>query len=106
MRIITSLFAPFYQTIYPHVVSIVKKPKNEANNFLKKVFKYSLGISTIVFLLSVLLGEFSLLLVFGEEAKTETKPPAGTGPAPGADGTKGGQPGLGLGGAIAQALGK
>ena len=69
VRIITSLFAPFYQTIYPHVVSIVKKPKNEANNFLKKVFKYSLGISTIVFLLSVLLGEFSLLLVFGEEAK-------------------------------------
>ncbi len=36
----------------------------------------------------------------------EAKAPAGTGPAPGADGTKGGQPGLGLGGAIAQALGK
>ncbi len=69
VRIITSLFAPFYQTIYPHVVNIVKKPKNEANIFLKKVFKYSLGISTIVFLLSILLGEFSLLLVFGEEAK-------------------------------------
>ena len=36
----------------------------------------------------------------------EAKAPAGTDPAPGADGTKGGQPGLGLGGAIAQALGK
>ena len=69
VRIITSLFAPFYQTIYPHVVNIIKKPKNEAAQFLKRVFKYSLGISTIVFLLSVLLGEFSLLLVFGEEAK-------------------------------------
>ena len=69
VRIITSLFAPFYQTIYPHVVSIVKKPKNEANNFLKKVFKYSLGISTVVFFISISLGEFSFLLVFGEEAK-------------------------------------
>lgn len=69
VRIITSLFAPFYQTIYPHVVNIIKKPKNEAAQFLKRVFKYSLGISTIVFLLSISLGEFSFLLVFGEEAK-------------------------------------
>ena len=69
VRIITSLFAPFYQAIYPHVVNIVKKPRNEAVQFLKRVFNYSLGLSLVVFLLSILLGEFSFLLLFGEEAK-------------------------------------
>ena len=65
VRIITS----FYQAIYPHVVNIVKKPRNEAVQFLKRVFNYSLGLSLVVFLLSILLGEFSFLLLFGEEAK-------------------------------------
>ena len=68
VRIITSLFAPFYQAIYPHVISIVKQPKNKAIDFLKKVLKYSLLISSIVFLISITLGKFALLLVFGEEA--------------------------------------
>ena len=68
VRIICSIFAPFYQAIYPHVVGIVKKPKNEASVFLKRVFNYSLAISSVVFLFSIFLGEFLFLLVFEEEA--------------------------------------
>ena len=64
VRIICSIFAPFYQAIYPHVVGIVKKPKNEASVFLKRVFNYSLAISSVVFLFSIFLGEFLFLLVF------------------------------------------
>jgi len=69
VRIVTSIFVPFYQAIYPHIVKLVKHSKDDANKFLKKVFKVVILISSLIW---IILFSFALplfTLVFGGEVE-------------------------------------
>lgn len=67
VKIIISLFTPFYQAIYPHVIQLSKKSELESINLIRKVLKYTLLISSFVLFLGILLAEPMFKLVFGEE---------------------------------------
>lgn len=64
IRIIVAMFSPFTQTIYPHVVQLVKKSPQEAKKFLSKVLAYTLLISFVICLIGVLFTEPIFKLVF------------------------------------------
>ncbi|MBP6089709.1 MAG: flippase [Crocinitomicaceae bacterium] len=64
IRIIVSLFSPFTQVIYPHVVQLVKKSSEEAELFLGKVIKYTLLVSLFILMISVLFSYPIFQLIF------------------------------------------
>lgn len=65
VRIITSLFAPFYQAIYPHVIQLVKISQEQTQVFLQKTLKGTIILSTIVWLGTFIFAESLFNLVFG-----------------------------------------
>jgi len=67
IKILASLFTPFYQAIYPHVIHLSKKSESESVKLIRKVLKYTLLISSVVLLIGVLLAEIMFKLVFGED---------------------------------------
>lgn len=66
IRIIVSLFSPFTQVIYPHVVQLVKKSNKEAELFLRKVIKYTLLISIFIFVIAVVFSYQVFELIFSD----------------------------------------
>lgn len=66
VRIITSLFAPFYQAIYPHVVQLVKTSPETVYGFLQKTLKVTVIISTIIWGGIFLFAEPLFHIVFGD----------------------------------------
>lgn len=69
VRIITSIFLPFTQAIYPNIVQLVEKSREEAILKLKIIIKYSLLISIIVWIVSFLFAEPLFYMVFGNDVK-------------------------------------
>ncbi len=67
VRIVTSVFAPFYQAVYPHVVQLVKHSKENARMFIQKVFNLTLLLSIVVWFFMYVLAEPLFVLVFGND---------------------------------------
>lgn len=70
VRIITSIFAPFYQAIYPHVVQLVKQSKDKARIFIQKILKMTILLSGIVWLIVFSFTAPLFHFVFGEDVDT------------------------------------
>lgn len=66
VKIIISLFTPFYQAIYPHIVQLLEKSKLDSTLLLKKVLKYTFLISIVVWLIGFIFAEPMFYLVFGK----------------------------------------
>lgn len=69
VKIIVSLFTPFYQAIYPHVIQLSKKSYLETINLIRKILKFSLIISFLVLGCGIVLAEPMFKLVFGEDVE-------------------------------------
>lgn len=67
VRIISSLFAPIYQAIYPHAVQLVKKSKESATHFIQKTLIISIVLSIIIWIPSFLFAAPLFHLFFGED---------------------------------------
>jgi len=73
VRIITSIFAPFYQAIYPHVVQLVKQSKEQSGLFLRKVFKMTFLISSLVWVFMFSFSTPLFHLVFGDDVNVSIR---------------------------------
>ena len=69
VRITTSIFLPFTQAIYPHIVQLVKSSRNDAVLRLRQILKYTIIISICIWVLSYLFAEPLFYLVFGDNVK-------------------------------------
>ena len=68
IRAFTFLFTPFNQSIYPHIVVLMKKKKVEALNFLKKSLTTISIISFIVSTLVFIFAELLFTIIFGNKS--------------------------------------
>lgn len=73
VRIIISVFAPFIQAIYPHIVQLTKKSESEAASFIKKVLKYTLLISITIWISAIPLASPMFHLIFNKEVEYSIK---------------------------------
>jgi polysaccharide transporter, PST family len=67
IRIITTLFLPFTQAIYPNIVKLVNKSRAEAISLLSKILKYTLILTLGILLVGVIFTEPIFYLVFGDD---------------------------------------
>lgn len=67
IRIIVSLFSPFTQAIYPHIVQLTKKSHEESILFLRKILKYTLLITVIIWGISMTFAEPMFHLIINNE---------------------------------------
>lgn len=67
VRIITAMFSPLIQAIYPHVVELTKKSKEETIIFLRKILKYTLVITIIIWTIGFIFAEPTFNLVFNKD---------------------------------------
>ena len=65
VRIVTSLFAPFYQAIYPYIVALVKKSKKSSKQFINKVFFYTFFISLFIWTVLYVFSGTLFNIIFG-----------------------------------------
>ncbi len=68
VKIITSLFKPLHQALFPHVVQLVKSSKESAKSFVRKISWYMLAVSIVIWALFFFLSETVFILVFGKDA--------------------------------------
>lgn len=67
IRIITSLFTPFTQAIYPNIVKLAQKSRSETILLLRKILKYTFIIFLFIWIIAVCLAETLFNLVFGND---------------------------------------
>ena len=67
IRIITAMFIPFTQAIYPNIVQLAKKSPEEAMVLIRKILKYTLIITMCIWLIGVILAEPLFHMVFGHD---------------------------------------
>ena len=68
VKIITSLFKPLNQALFPHVVQLVKKSKEKGQAFVNKVSIYIFGVAMLIWCVFIIFSENIFGLVFGQEA--------------------------------------
>lgn len=68
VTIITSLFSPLNQALYPHVVQLVKKSREVSIKFVERIFRYVFLASTLTWIFFVLFSKIIFVLVFGEDS--------------------------------------
>ena len=67
VRIITAMFSPLVQAIYPHVVELTKKSREETKIFLRKIFKYTLVLTIIIWTIGFIFAEPALNFLFNKD---------------------------------------
>ncbi len=65
VRVFTFLFTPFNQSIYPHIVYLMKTKKNEGINFVKNSLSKIFILSFILSILTFLFAENIFQIIFG-----------------------------------------
>ena len=68
VTIITSLFSPLNQALYPHVVQLVKKSTEASIKFVERIFRYAFFASTFIWIFFFVFSKTIFVLVFGEES--------------------------------------
>lgn len=66
IRAVISLSRPIYQTVYPHIMALMKESEEKALIFIRKVIIYSFIFSVIVSVIIFFLSEFIVTLLFGQ----------------------------------------
>jgi PST family polysaccharide transporter len=66
IRAVISLSRPIYQTVYPHIMSLMKESEVKALVFIRRVIIYSFIFSIIVSGLIFVLSDFIVSLLYGE----------------------------------------
>lgn len=69
IRAVISLSRPIYQTVYPHIMSLMKESEDKALSFIRKVVIYSFLFSLLVSLLIFLLSDFIVNILYGNDFK-------------------------------------
>jgi len=68
VKIVTSLFNPINQAIFPHAVQLVKKSKDTAMQFMNKISLYIVLVSIAIWAILFFFSDSIFGLVFGEKA--------------------------------------
>lgn len=66
IRIITELYRPIFQALYPHISAIAAESRTKAIAYLKKLLKPVAAISVVLFLVFLSLADFIIRLVLGD----------------------------------------
>lgn len=67
IRAVISLSRPIYQTVYPHIMALMKESESKALIFIRVVIIYSFIFSVILSLIIYFLSDFIVGLLYGEK---------------------------------------
>ena len=66
LRIIVAMFSPFTQTLYPHIIQLVRKSSEETVVFLQRILNFTIFISLFIWIIGVIFAEPIFHLLFSQ----------------------------------------